>query len=706
MQQNDALISEEQVQLLQQFIQEVVIEYMSPQVNSKRSTFRSSSDTVDVSIAAIDKIKSPFLRIPFSRKSYPEWFSYKLEVNVERAVLGDTRPLLASVAYRNLSSFLPKRSTVRLNDDIEKEYYLLSDIVANWFIDSKTKTEIRPLFGNTLSMEFRHKAPNFSLRHWEARCAVAKFAMFDNSWDILACNTETLNETSTRCFCTKTGAFAVILTDKVQKSFGEKLEIHKFVVMLGCSICFILSTASGVVLLVHWSKNRTCLLFVKLQCCFSVAGAMMVFIVALATAENNQTASYAMCMMVFLETFLLIAASTQLSKLLVVYAEFVHFPKRSGAKLTVIGIITGVPLLTVFGNHTAHRAMNVKLKTWWIVTGSLSFYVFMTCFVIIILLYVFVYFVVESKIHQFLKFHHKSLGCFQQRIYLLHRSALIFIFLITTTLSSIAYVNYSSEVYWHYEFCAINISLGVVIVISYVVKKDNLSYMDIIQKLKNEKKDMIIANSKNKHLTFYTKEDAEAESESTPESHYATRTTKVRFASEPQIDLIDHAPEVIGVDVLENYKNSPKSFRRSSLDVLQPESECLELDLVISFRPDEVKKVNLVRPRVAVCPPEQENAPKLEFKTFHKNSPPEVKSVEGKIEDQDKEDTKGAGTSKDLDVVLTSISQDLEYLLNQEEDLRDTLKKKRTKSPGKAALEVIENRKYPESLTGISRTHC
>ncbi|KAK9882630.1 hypothetical protein WA026_022499, partial [Henosepilachna vigintioctopunctata] len=69
MQQNDALISEEQVQLLQQFIQEVVIQYMSPQVNSKRSTFRSSSDTVDVSIAAIDKIKSPFLRIPFSRKS-------------------------------------------------------------------------------------------------------------------------------------------------------------------------------------------------------------------------------------------------------------------------------------------------------------------------------------------------------------------------------------------------------------------------------------------------------------------------------------------------------------------------------------------------------------------------------------------------------------------------------------------------------------
>ncbi|KAL3270181.1 hypothetical protein HHI36_009238 [Cryptolaemus montrouzieri] len=91
-------------------------------------------------------------------------------------------------------------------------------MVANWFLDISTNEEIRPSYGGTVSMEFRHRELNVSLTDWETKCAVSDVVRFDNSWNILACNTERLNATSTRCYCSKTGTFAVILTNKSQKN--------------------------------------------------------------------------------------------------------------------------------------------------------------------------------------------------------------------------------------------------------------------------------------------------------------------------------------------------------------------------------------------------------------------------------------------------------------------------------------------------------
>lgn len=45
--------------------------------------------------------------------------------------------------------------------------------------------------------------------------------------------------------------------------------------------------------------------------------------------------------MTFLESFLLVGLSSQLSKLLIVYTEIVQLPKPGSRKKTVIGIITG-----------------------------------------------------------------------------------------------------------------------------------------------------------------------------------------------------------------------------------------------------------------------------------------------------------------------------------------------------------------------------
>lgn len=48
-----------------------------------------------------------------------------------------------------------------------------------------------------------------------------------------------------------------------------------------------------------------------------------------------------MYIMTFLEGFLLIGMSSQLSKLLIVYTEIVQLPRPASMKQTVIGIITG-----------------------------------------------------------------------------------------------------------------------------------------------------------------------------------------------------------------------------------------------------------------------------------------------------------------------------------------------------------------------------
>lgn len=48
----------------------------------------------------------------------------------------------------------------------------------------------------------------------------------------------------------------------------------------------------------------------------------------------------------FLETFLLVGMSSQLSKLLIVYTEIVQLPRPGNRKQTVIGIITGIRTTT------------------------------------------------------------------------------------------------------------------------------------------------------------------------------------------------------------------------------------------------------------------------------------------------------------------------------------------------------------------------
>lgn len=60
--------------------------------------------------------------------------------------------------------------------------------------------------------------------------------------------------------------------------------------------------------------------------------------------------------------------------------------------------LLGAPLIAVFGNHLAHRSISTQVNSWWLIAGSLSFNIFITCFTILILLFFLIYNITVKKI--------------------------------------------------------------------------------------------------------------------------------------------------------------------------------------------------------------------------------------------------------------------------------------------------------------------
>lgn len=119
--------------------------------------------------------------------------------------------------------------------------------------------------------------------------------------------------------------------------------------------------------------------------------------------------------MAIMEILLLMGMSAHISILLLVYTELVQLPKTKASKQTVIGISTGVPVIAVFGNHLAHRTMDVRLKSWWLLAGSLAFHIFVTVCTIIVALFLLLYFTVIGKLKNLTTLHEKEGKILQKR---------------------------------------------------------------------------------------------------------------------------------------------------------------------------------------------------------------------------------------------------------------------------------------------------
>lgn len=109
------------------------------------------------------------------------------------------------------------------------------------------------------------------------------------------------------------------------------------------------------------------------------------------------------------------AMSAHISILLAVYTELIQIPKKTSPKQTIIGISTGVPIITIFGNHLAHRTMEVKSLYWWLLFGTLAFHIFITVAIIIIFLFLALHVIVINKLKKMIANHEKQEKVLEQR---------------------------------------------------------------------------------------------------------------------------------------------------------------------------------------------------------------------------------------------------------------------------------------------------
>ncbi|XP_021915638.1 adhesion G protein-coupled receptor B2-like isoform X2 [Zootermopsis nevadensis] len=326
------------------------------------------------------------------------WFSYQLDVHIEGPssdAFGNGTFSIAVIVYRDLSEFLPLRYVAKLRDGNEMEFEINSRMVTvEVGRDGQRYVPSQGVFH--VDLEFEHTVKNYSIDEWNISCGVTNVAATEHSWDFSACTTQTVGTNLTRCRCNQPGTYAALLTARPTNLPLSVSEQYHTVVLVGCVCCLVQAMFTLFLLLPYWWHHKTCLIFLKLQCCTATSGAMGVFIYAVRDSVPKASFPY---VTTSLEAFLLIGMSSHLSKLLIVYTEVIQIPKVQHMKQTVVSIITGVPVLAVLCNHLAHHSTGWQLQSWWLLCGTMLFNIFIASAVVMLILFVFLYFTVMRRLN-------------------------------------------------------------------------------------------------------------------------------------------------------------------------------------------------------------------------------------------------------------------------------------------------------------------
>lgn len=65
-----------------------------------------------------------------------------------------------------------------------------------------------------LDLDIHHMIHNYSWEFWNTTCAVSDVAGSDNNWDMSSCITISYNSSLTKCTCSRTGTFVILLTTR------------------------------------------------------------------------------------------------------------------------------------------------------------------------------------------------------------------------------------------------------------------------------------------------------------------------------------------------------------------------------------------------------------------------------------------------------------------------------------------------------------
>nr|CAD7568769.1 unnamed protein product [Timema californicum] len=297
--------------------------------------------TLIVNVAIIEGMDRYSLHFPTGTMSYPPWLSEKLDVHVEGSVtemLRNGSVTLAIIVYKNLSQFLPHRNVAKLGDGKETEYEINSHVVS-----LEVRRDGQPFNSSTtkmsISLEMDTFVKDYNPYNWDVTCAVAQVVKFSHSWDLSSCVTRHLDSNLTSCQCSQPGSYTVLLTSRGAQAGAQTVENYHLVVLLGFVFCLLQTMFTLLLLLPYWWRHRSCLIYLKLQCCTATSGAMGVFIYAVRDSIPKSSFPY---VTTSLEALLLIGMSSHLSKVLIVYTEVVQLPKIKHLKQTVVSVITAV----------------------------------------------------------------------------------------------------------------------------------------------------------------------------------------------------------------------------------------------------------------------------------------------------------------------------------------------------------------------------
>lgn len=688
LERKDNIVDEKQVMLVQEVVKQAArIGLISP---SSNNVYHRARANIDLTVTPGDKASTNAIgtgvNIPTAlTNGYPPWYAYKLHVSLptQPSSAANRTVCLVVVLYRNLHKFLPQRSAIRLKDGSEMDYEIISPITAAWIFIKDNITEKLFCSSNTCKfiMEFTHPVTNNrSLQAaWMLICARTEFANYGLGWETGSCITRAVDGTTTRCICPRSGTYALMLAMKPKsKEVPPPPSNKQILLILGCFCCLLLTTFSVLILLIYWSLRRSCLIFLKVQCCASIIGAMLTFIYALWDKIPEEKH---LCIMSILEICLLVGLSSQLSKILIVYSELVSLPKMASIKQTVVLIITGSPLIAVFGNHLAYVSMNRRLDSWWLLHGSLSFNIFTSSTSIIVLLYFSLYYIVQRKLSIVIAQRDlKTSDALLSRVKLLRRSAIVFCGITAIFAVSVLYINFPTNIGYHYAFCSLCISLGCCILFCYVLCSETSPWPHLIRKWQEKSNEKPSSDASN-HLKFFTK--ADVENESTPyfcskgmaETHFIHESichkklsemsptsfktyNSVQFSELPNTSqsISEHSPSI--------EDNMPFSSVVSDVHFHSPDvvgtKKFAQSDLIASV----LTKDPIVVYQASVTQPTQKE--QLQLATERLRPEGEEMKVKSMAEERASVSTTDVKDNDNMDAVMDSITNDLNYLLNDE----------------------------------------
>ncbi|CAH1406759.1 unnamed protein product [Nezara viridula] len=400
--------------------------------------------------------------------SYPCWRTTTAKIRVNITSQGNQTKRVAVVSYQNISKFLPRMSSQILSDGSELLYEIESNVIS---ISTHGDLDIR------LDMTLPSKREDSN--EWNISCARADAIGLE--WDLVSCLQVSAPGNPSRCICNRSGVYAALLTRISSHKIHEpNREGSSTIVALGCGCCLIQSFLALLLL----SCRRTFVQLLKVQFCLAMCSVMAIFVhVSRVVPVEDMNLLISM----LLELLFFFALSSHIGKLLVIYSEVVFLHNTKNAKITVLGLTTGVSLLPCLISATAESFSATKFKnSWWLPIGSASFYTAIASMLCIICLFVMLSIGLLRRLHYMKAVKKpKSNQVINHRFGLMKRTSALFTATVLVSISSVFFVNMPNLVSI-YIFSFLSAFLGFLIFVCYILQSESSPNLQLIKQVRTE----------------------------------------------------------------------------------------------------------------------------------------------------------------------------------------------------------------------------